>query len=116
MSDMRSILPGYFATIGAQLVEGRDFAESDDAVHQHVAIVDDILARQLWPGDDALGKRLNVSVSPKGPFQFERDWVVVVGVVRHVQCHTLTAVVRPQVYVPYQLAPRPSMSLVIRTS
>jgi len=40
----------------------------------------------------------------------------VVGVVRHVQCHTLTAVVRPQVYVPYQLAPRPSMSLIIRTS
>jgi len=37
-------------------------------------------------------------------------------VVRHIQCHTLTAVVRPQVYVPYPLAPRPSMSMVIRTS
>jgi len=115
MADMRSILPGYFNTIGAQLVEGRDITESDDAAHQHVAVVDENLARQLWPREDALGKRISVSDSPKGPFQFERDWVVVVGVVRHVQCHTLTTTVRPQVYLPYQLAPRPSMSMVILT-
>ena len=115
MADMRSVLPGYFRTIGAQLIQGRDFTESDDAAHQHVAIIDELLARQLWPGEAALGKRLNVSDSPKGPFQFERDWLVVAGVVRHVQCHTLTAAVRPQVYVPYPLAPRPSMSMVIRT-
>jgi predicted permease len=116
MTDMRSVLPGYFNTIGAQLIVGRDFTEADDAAHQHVAIMDELLARQLWPGEDALGKRINISDSPKGPFQFERDWVVVVGVVRHVQCHTLSAVVRPQVYLPYQLAPRPSMSMVIHTS
>jgi putative ABC transport system permease protein len=116
MTDMRSVLPGYFNTIGAQLIVGRDFTESDDAAHQHVAIIDAPLARQLWPGESALGKRINISDSPKGPFQFERDWVVVVGVVRHVQCHTLSAVVRPQVYLPYQLAPRPSMSMVVRTS
>ena len=116
MTDMRSVLPGYFNTIGAQRIIGRDFTESDDAAHQHVAIIDELLARQLWPGEAALGKRINISDSPKGPFQFERDWVVVVGVVRHVQCHTLSAVVRPQVYLPYQLAPRPSMSMVIRTS
>jgi putative ABC transport system permease protein len=115
MADDRSILPGYFDTIGAHLIEGRDFTEADDAAHQHVAIIDDVLAHKLWPGEDALGKRINVSDSPKGPYQFERDWVVVVGVLRHVQCHTLTTVVRPQIYLPYQLAPRPSMSMVIRT-
>jgi predicted permease len=116
MTDMRSVLPGYFNAIGAPLIVGRDFTESDDAAHQHVAVIDALLARQLWPRESALGKRINISDSPKGPFQFERDWVVVVGVVRHVQCHTLSAVVRPQVYLPYQLAPRPSMSMVIRTS
>jgi predicted permease len=114
MADMRSILPGYFDTIGAQLIQGRDFTESDDATHQHVAVIDETLARQLGPGELALGKRINVSDSPKGPSQFERDWVVVVGIVRHVQCHTLTATVRPQIYLPYPLAPRPSMSMVIR--
>jgi putative ABC transport system permease protein len=115
MADLRSILPGYFQTIGAALIAGRDFTESDDAAHQHVAVIDDVLARQLWPGADALGKKLSVSDSPGGPFQFERDWVVVVGVVRHVQYHSLTAIVRPQIYLPFQLAPRPNMAIVIRT-
>jgi predicted permease len=116
MADNRSISPGYFHTVGAQMVEGRDFTEADDAVHQHVAVIDEVLAHELWPGQDAVGKRLNVSDSPKGPYQFERDWVVVVGVVHHIQCHTLTATVRPQIYLPYTLAPRPAMAVVIRSA
>ncbi len=116
MADHRSILPGYFTTIGATVLEGRDFTDSDDAAHQHVAVVDDILARQLWPNEDAIGKKLNLSDSPKGFYQFQRDWGVVIGVVHHVQYHPLTAIVRPQIYVPYPLAPRPSMSFVIHTA
>jgi putative ABC transport system permease protein len=115
MADHRSILPGYFNTIGATLLRGRDFTDSDDATHQHVAIIDDALARELWPNEEAIGKKLNVSDSPKGAYQFERDWAVVVGIVRHIQCHSLTVMVRPQIYLPYQLAPRP-VSIVIHTS
>jgi putative ABC transport system permease protein len=115
MADHRSILPGYFATIGATLEEGRDFTDLDDAAHEHVAIIDDVLAAQLWPNGGAIGQKLNISDSPKGPYQFQREWAVIVGVVQHIQGHSLTAIVRPQVYVPYQLAPRP-MSLVIRTA
>jgi putative ABC transport system permease protein len=114
-ADCRSILPDYFRTIGATLIAGRDFTDSDDAAHQHVAIVDDALAQQTWPGQDPIGKKLNVSDSPKGFYQFERDWVVVVGVVQHVQYHSLTLMVRPQIYVPFQLAPRP-VSYVVRSS
>jgi putative ABC transport system permease protein len=116
MADHRSILPGYFTTIGASLLQGRDFTMSDDAAHQRVAIIDDVLARQLWPNGEAIGRKLNISDSPNGPYQFQRDWVIVVGVVHHVQYHSLTALVRPQIYVPYQLAPRPSMSIVVRTA
>ncbi len=115
-ADLRCILPGYFSTIGASLVSGRDFTETDDAAHEHVAVIDDVLARQLWPHDNAIGKKLNVSDSPTGPYQFQRDWVVVVGIVRHVQYHSLTTIVRPQVYLPFQLAPRPNMAIVIRTA
>jgi putative ABC transport system permease protein len=115
LADDRSILPGYFQTIGATLISGRDFTDADDAAHQHVAIVDDELAAREWPGQSALGKKLNISDSPKGFYEFERDWVVVVGVVRHVQYHSLTTSVRPQIYVPFQLAPRP-VSFVVRAS
>ena len=116
MADHRSILPGYFRAIGATLIAGRDFTEADDASRQYVAIVDDVLARELWPDGHAIGSKLNISDSPAGPYQFQRDWAVVVGIVRHVQCHSLIAVVRPQIYLTYPLAPRPSMSLVLRTS
>jgi predicted permease len=114
-ADCRSILPGYFRTIGATLLEGRDFTDVDDASHQHVAIIDEELAHEAWPGQDPLDKKLNVSDSPKGPYQFERDWVVVVGVIKHVQYHSLTTMVRAQIYVPFQLAPRP-VSYVVRAS
>jgi len=115
LADDRSILPGYFQTIGATLISGRDFNQSDDAAHQHVAIIDDELAAREWPGQSALGKKLNISDSPKGFYEFERDWVVVVGVVKHVQYHSLTTSVRPQIYVPFHLAPRP-ISYVVRAS
>ncbi|HEV2297996.1 MAG TPA: ABC transporter permease [Candidatus Acidoferrales bacterium] len=115
MADDRSVLPGFFKTVGATMIEGRDFTDTDDAAHQHVAIVDDVLAQRTWPGQDPLGKKLHVSDSPKGWYQFQDAWVVVVGVVRHVQFHSLTVMVRPQVYFPYQLAPRP-VSFVLRSS
>ena len=115
MADHRSILPGYFSTIGATLLNGRDFTDSDDVSHQHVVIIDDGLAKQTWPGQDPIGKKLSVEDSPKGPYAFEREWAVVIGVVRHVQYHSLTVSVRPQIYFPFPLAPRP-MSVVVRTT
>ena len=90
---------------------GASSRESDDAAHEHVAIIDDALAQELWPNEEAIGKKLNVSDSPKGAYQFERDWAVVVRVVKHIQCHSLTVMVRPQIYVPYQLARGPSLLL-----
>jgi predicted permease len=115
MADYRSIFPGYFKTIGATMIEGRDFTDRDDPSHQHVIIVDDALAKSAWPGQDALGKRVHISDSPAGWYEFQDDWAVVVGVVRHVQYHSLTVMVRPQVYEPYRLAPRP-VSFVLRAS
>jgi putative ABC transport system permease protein len=116
MADLRSVLPGYFGTIGATFIRGRDFTFSDDSGHQHVAVIDDVLAQKLWPGEEAIGKKLNVSDSPGGPYQFERDWVLVIGIVRHVQYHSLTSIVRPQIYLPFPLAPRPNMAMVVRTA
>jgi len=78
--------------------------------------VDDTVAEQLWPGQDALGKKISVEDSPKGPFQFERESVVVVGVVKHIQSHTLMSKERGQIYLPVPLAPRPVYSFVVRTT
>jgi len=116
MADHRSTLPGYFRSVGATLLAGREFEDTDDALHTHVAIVDDTLAEQTWPGQDAIGKKLSVEDSPTGPFQFERESVVVIGVVKHIQAHSLTSKGRGQIYLPVPLAPRPVYSLVVQTT
>jgi len=116
MADHRSTLPGYFRSLGATMLEGREFEDTDDAAHTRVAVVDETVAEQLWPGQDALGKKVSVEDSPAGPFQFERESVIVVGVVKHIQSHTLTSKGRGQIYLPVPLAPRPVYSVVVRTT
>jgi putative ABC transport system permease protein len=116
MADHRSTLPGYFHSIGATLIAGREFADTDDAAHSHVAVVDDTLAEQTWPGQNPIGKRLSVEDSPAGVYQFIREPVIVIGVVRHIQSHSLTSKGRGQIYLPFALAPRPQVSFVVRTT
>lgn len=116
MADHRSTLPGYFKSLGATLLAGREFENTDDANHLHVAIVDDQVAEELWPGQNAIEKKISVEDSPSGPFQFVRESVVVIGVVKHIQAHSLTAKGRGQIYLPVPLAPRPVYTLVVRTS
>jgi putative ABC transport system permease protein len=71
-------LPGYFRTAGIPLIAGRDFDERDIASAPQVAIVDQEFARQYWPGESALGKRIATSGDlEKGPFQ------TVIGVAAH---------------------------------
>ena len=73
VSNYESAMPGYFATMGIQLIAGRDFTEQDDEKAPGVVIVSQSFARSAWPGQDPLGRRLKVS--------YDNDWLTVVGVV-----------------------------------
>ncbi|HEU4954921.1 MAG TPA: FtsX-like permease family protein, partial [Gemmatimonadales bacterium] len=94
-ADGRNVSPGYFRTMNARIVAGRDFTADDDADAPPVAIVDERLARQAWPGQSAVGKRLQVQ-----PTGSPNMYVEVVGVVAHLRAHDLTREVRPQLYRP----------------
>jgi predicted permease len=111
MADHRSVLPGYFSGIGAVFVAGHDFDSFDVAENRAIAIVDDTVARKAWPNGDAVGQRLNVENG-----DFERDTVEVIGVVKHIQYHSLTDQVRGQVYLLYPRAIRQHMAFTIRSS
>ena len=114
MADHRSVLPGFFRSVGAQLLEGRDFDPAEVEQGRLVGIVDDALARKTWPGKSAVGQRMALETMIEGNFKWQVAQVV--GVVRHVQFHSLTDDVREQVYIPYSLAPRQQISYVLRTS
>jgi putative ABC transport system permease protein len=112
-ADARSVSPGWFETIGAELVAGRGFEESDDEAGPPVVVVDERLAEKAWPGRDAIGQRLQVDfVTDAG---FVPTWALVVGVVRHIRHRDLTEVVREQVYVPHRQSPRNPMAWALRT-
>ena len=111
MADHRSILPGYFKSHRAQFVAGRDFDPIDVQENRPIAIVDDNLAARAWPSASAIGKKLSVENG-----DFVRDTVEVVGVVRHLQSHSLTDQVRGQIYLLYPRAVRAHMALTVRSN
>ena len=102
-TGLRLASPGYFGTMRIPLVRGRDFTDDDGAAAPRVAIVNETLARRLWPGEDAVGRRISgVTGSPTDP-----QWATVVGVARDVRGLGLGAPPQPEAYyVPAQAPER----------
>ncbi len=110
-ADLLNIGPGYFETIGAHLLSGRDFSDSDNREALQVAIVSDLAARRYWPNQDPLGRRIRRSGSGE-----TAQWLTIVGVVSDVRQAWFDREIRPQLYLHYQQAPRAKMSFLVRTS
>jgi predicted permease len=106
--DWRTATPDYFKTLSIPLIEGRFFEESDAADRPRVSIIDDRVARLVWPNQSAIGKRLRIG-GPQAP------WFEIVGVVGHVRHDGLARDLRPQVYWNYHQRLQPRMALAVRT-
>ncbi|MPZ19143.1 MAG: FtsX-like permease family protein [Luteitalea sp.] len=102
---VKIIGPGLFETMQTPLVAGREFRDSDDTSHQPVAIVNETLAKQLWPNGDPLREALQVGND-------ERQVVGVVADVRHL---TVEESAGPEFYLPILQRGTMSPSLVVRT-
>jgi len=113
LADYRCITPGYLQAMGVQLKEGRYFNWQDRAGGRQVAIVDDLLARATWPGQSAVGKKIEAEhLTERG---FVPLWSDVVGVVEHVRNHSLARQLRGEIYVPFAQSPRSPLTYVLRT-
>jgi putative ABC transport system permease protein len=104
------VTPGYFRAMGIPLLAGRDLAESDAREAQKVTVIDERLAREYWPGESPLGKRVRF-----GPPESNEPWHTVVGVVGAVRHERPDAATRMSVYLPYQQMPVRQMTLAVRT-
>src|SRR5262245_19585091 len=95
--DQRAISPDYFKTMKTPLLAGRFFTPQDITGQvPRVAIIDETLARRLWPQSNPLGRRLTFGRFPEKP----ETWIEIVGVVKHIRHHRLDADLREQVYYP----------------
>ena len=88
----RVVLPDYFATMRIPLRRGRDFADSDNDNAPRVVIVNEHMARALWPGRDPIGQRITFDDS---------TWTTVVGVAKDVVTSAVAAPAENEVYLPY---------------
>jgi predicted permease len=97
----------YFSTLDIPFVKGRDFTPNDRDISAPIAIINDTMAAEYWPNQDALGKRLQV---PRG-----KEFLQIVGVVKTSNYQSLGE--RPQacIYVPLRQNLSDSMILYVRT-
>jgi putative ABC transport system permease protein len=88
------VTPGFFATMGIPVLEGRAFTSFDRAEQPGVVVVNRTFARRFWPGESAVGKRIGFD-DHDGP------WLEVVGVVGDIRQHGLDRPTEPTMYMPH---------------
>ncbi|PYU46890.1 MAG: hypothetical protein DMG53_10900, partial [Acidobacteria bacterium] len=106
--DVLRVAPGYFETMGIPLLRGRDFipkeSESSNQASAGAAIINDAMARKLWPSQDPVGRRIRLG---------EDTGLEIIGVVKTGKYRTLGEEPIPLVYLPRLPSQR---TLVVRTS
>ena len=102
----RPVSPGYFETQGVPLIRGRLFTDRDDARAPNVAIINEAFARRHLPGEDPLGRGLNIS----------GHWFEIVGVVGDVRFRGVAEGTGPAMYPALRQTPFGRFSLMVRTA
>ena len=105
------VTPGYFRSMGIPILTGRDVADEDAKDSPKVTVIDERLAREYWPDESPLGKRIRF-----GPPESNEPWFTIVGVAGEVRHERLDAQTRKTVYVPYRQIPVGGMTLTVRTA
>jgi putative ABC transport system permease protein len=107
--DVRVIAHDYFKAMGMPLVSGRLFTATDPADARNRVLINASMARQYWPGEDPIGKRITVSWNDAR----EDEIIGVVGDARHASLETEP---RATIYWPYARFPYPGMTLSVKAS
>jgi putative ABC transport system permease protein len=108
VADVRMVTPGLFRTLGIALTEGRDFDVRDDADRPTVVVVNETLAREFWPGQSPLGRKIRM------------EWgrtldAEIVGVVGEVRLVGLDQAPRHQIYWAVSQLPNYFLTFLVKT-
>jgi putative ABC transport system permease protein len=103
----RMVTPRYLQTLGVPLRRGRHLDARDDTGAPQVALINEAMARRLWPGQDAIGKRFR---------RQRRPWITVVGIVGNIRQAGLEEAPQPEMYRPYQQERNYAPGLLVRTA
>lgn len=109
-ATVRTILPGYFHTLGIPFKQGRDFTPADNVISSpYRFIVNETFVKKYFPGEDPLGEQISVWMDDKNPFG------EIIGVVGDVKEGTLDSDPEPTVYYIHAHLQYSGMMIVMRT-
>jgi predicted permease len=108
-ASYRRVLPNYFHTMAIARVVGRDFNAQDDGRNK-VVIINESAAKNYFPNEDAIGRKIKVGPAASEP------WLTIVGVVADVRNAGLELAPGVQTYEPYAQRPRLTMQVVVRAA
>lgn len=104
--NYNEIGPDYLATTGIPVVSGREFTRADDETAPLVAIVNQKMAEQFWPGQNPVGLRV----------QLKGTWLQIVGVARDARYRSVSESAAPFLYVPLRQSKAGGSALFVRTT
>ncbi|HEY6990484.1 MAG TPA: ABC transporter permease [Bryobacteraceae bacterium] len=113
-ADEISISPAFFSVLDTPLLRGRNFDERDRAAGEPVAIINEILAREYFPTENPLGKRVRLrdETHPK-------PWATIVGIAADIKhgslLHEMSWQANANVYLPFPQRPTGQFSVLVRT-
>jgi len=108
--DRYIVSPDYFVAMGIPLLHGRLFTDTDANSAHHVAIISEMAARQIFPGEDPLGRHIQL-----GGRHDDRPWATIIGIVGDVHQYGLDSPVTPQSYLLYSQSPDATVLMVRST-
>jgi putative ABC transport system permease protein len=94
--NCRIISDDYIRALGMKLIAGRVLDERDGTAAPPVALINQTMARNLWPGENAIGRRFK-----QGSYVEPSPWITIVGIVGDVHQAGLDSPARPEMYLPY---------------
>ena len=108
--QFRRAMHNYFETMGIPLRSGRNFNESDGPTAPPVAIINETMARKLFPNQDPVGQHVRTGPNATGP------WTTIVGVIGDIRHGGLEEIPQPELYINYLQGPPVGPFIVLRTS
>ncbi len=108
-AEKRIVTPDYFRVLHTPILAGRTFSAQDRKDSPAVAIINEALARRLYPGQDPIGRRIDFNWETSG-------WQEIIGVVGNVKHYGLQENPLPTIYVPFAQRPAAAMAVVVRSS
>jgi putative ABC transport system permease protein len=97
-ANHRQVTANYLKAMNIPLRQGRYFASSDNAQSLPVAIINETMARQYWPGENALGRRFKIG----DPDEPGKQWKQIVGIVADIRQMGLDEPIKAEMYLPYE--------------